>query len=173
MAKFTFDGVNRRIISNADEVVGGVFTFTVVELWSEWVDWVAQGDNLKYQPALSSVMIPLTDTEFVGAYLFLRNDLGWRGVPPDVDNVTIIVQGSFFGQDPSLPVMLNNPNQTTDLIINRSSLTSTVAVDGSGGSGNEYTLAQIAQAVWAYGGSRTLTQEVATPSDVIAAVFAR
>ena len=172
MAKFTFDGVNRRIISNTDEVLGGVFTFTITELWTEWVDWVAQGDNLKYQPALSSVMIPLTATEFVGPYLFIRNDLGWRGVPPDLDNVTVMVEGSLFGQDPELPVMMNNPSQTTDLIINRSALTATVAVDGTSGGGNEYTLAQIAQAVWAYS-NRTVTQPVATPADVLAAVFAR
>lgn len=64
---------------------------------------------------------------------------------PTINGVTIVINGAFYGEDPSLPVMVNNPNQETDLVINRSSMvTNTV----SGGSGMSYTLEQIADAVW-------------------------
>jgi hypothetical protein len=115
--KFTFDGINKKIHMNAGTDVAGTYTFSIAELWTEWCDWLVIGDNLKYAPALTSLMTPLTATEFVGPYLFIRNDLGWVGVPPNVGTCTIIIEGSFFGQDPLLPVMQNIPNQTTDLVL--------------------------------------------------------
>lgn len=68
------------------------------------------------------------------------------GVPPTIDGVTIIINGAFYGEDPTLPVMVNNPNQETDLVINRSSMVTNTAL---GGSGVSYTLQEIADAVWA------------------------
>ena len=133
MAKFDFDGPNKKIIFRDDSVVNGMATFTVADLWREWCDWAATGDNLKYAPALDSLMVPLSATEFVGPYLFFRNDLGWRGVPPAVNPCTIIIEGSFFGSDPMLPVMENLEAQATDLVINRSTLTSTMVTSGTAG----------------------------------------
>jgi len=153
VGKFTFDGVTKKIHMNAETDVAGTYTFSIAELWTEWCDWLVIGDNLKYAPALTSLMTPLTATEFVGPYLFIRNDLGWVGVPPNVDTCTIIVEGSFFGQDPLLPIMQNNPTQTTNLIINRSSLTNTTSVSGGG---SVYSLEQMADAIWTRA-QRTLT----------------
>lgn len=133
MAKFTFDGINKKIYAQKSAVVNGVFAFTVAELWREWCDWAAQDDNLKYQPALDSLMVPLTDTELIGPYVFLRNDLGWRGVPPAVNPCTIMVHGSFFGKDPNATVMENLEAQATDMIVNRSVLTNTVVTSGVAG----------------------------------------
>lgn len=146
MAKFTFDGPNKKIIMNNDAVLNGMTTFSVSELWTEWCDWLVIGDNLKYAPALESLMVPLNATEFVGPYLFLRNDLGWRGLPPAVNPCSIIIEGSFFGKDPSLPVMENLEAQATDLVINRSVLTNTISVDG-GSSSSFPTANEIANAV--------------------------
>lgn len=133
MAKFDFDGPNKKILFRDDAVVGGVQSFTVADLWREWCDWAATGDNLKYAPALDSLMVPLSATEFVGPYVFIRNDLGWIGVPPNVDPCTIVIEGSFFASDPTLPVMENNLGQATDLIINRSVLTNTIVTSGVSG----------------------------------------
>ena len=132
MAKFQFDGNTQRIYIDPTAVSGSVITFTPQELWTEWIDWVSVGDNSKYLPAFESVMIPLDATTMLGQYLFIRNDLGWRGVPPAADQVTIVINGSFYAKDPALPVMVNHPNQETDLVINRSTLTNTAMINSAG-----------------------------------------
>jgi len=131
MSKFIFDGPNKKIIMKDDSVVNGVSTFTINELWSEWCDWCVLDDNLKYAPALDVLMVPLTETDYVGPYLFMRNDLGWIGVPPQVNPCTVIINGSFFGKDPNVPVMENHVAQATDLIINRSVLTNSIVAGGT------------------------------------------
>lgn len=143
---FTFDGANKRITIENSAVINGVVSFTPEELWSRWMDWYLTGDNSKYPQALRITGgDPIGGGQYIGNYLFFRNDLGWRGVPPTIDGVTIIINGAFYGEDPSLPVMVNNPNQETDLVINRSSMVTNTA---SGGSGMSYTLQEIADAVW-------------------------
>ena len=134
MSKFIFDGALRRIRINPTAVVDNYITFSINELWSEWLVWLKQGDNSKYPLALrTSGGDPIGGGQYVGTFLFMRNDLGWRGVPPAVDPCTIVIEGSFFGEDPSLPVMENITGQETDLIINRSSLTMAIETGGSAG----------------------------------------
>jgi len=147
-----------------DTVITGVSSFSVTELWTEWCDWMVLDDNLKYAPALDSLMVPLSATEFVGPYLFMRNDLGWLGVPPEVNPCTVMIEGSFFGKDPNAPVMVNHTAQATDLVINRSTLTSTMVTSGVSGPtaesialatvqalvSNPAFFAQIAVDVWGY-----------------------
>lgn len=48
------------------------------------------------------------------------------------------MNGSFYGEDPELPVMVNNPNQETDLIINRSAIVTNTAAGGSSVSAQGY-----------------------------------
>ena len=134
---FIFDGPNLKIYIEPSAVVGDVIMFTPQQLWSEWIDWIAEGDNSKYPLAFESVMIPLDGSTLLGQYLFLRNDLGWRGVPPAADRISIIINGSFYAKDSLLPVMENIPNQETDLVINRSTLTTTMAVNNTGSDLNE------------------------------------
>lgn len=129
MGKFVFDGAERKIFMNPAEVDGSVVVFTTQELWTEWVRWVSQDDNSKYLPAFESVMIELDSTTLLGQYLFIRNDLGWRVVPPEADHISIIINGSFFAKDSTLPVMINRIKQETDLVINRSTLTSTPIIN--------------------------------------------
>jgi hypothetical protein len=130
---FIFDGPNKRVHINLDFVTNNSITFTPEELWSRWVDWTAQGDNSKYLPALRMTGgDPIGGGQYIGNYLFFRNDLGWRGVPPAVNGATVIINGAFYGEDPLLPVMENNPNQETDLIINRSSMVTNTASGGGG-----------------------------------------
>ena len=134
---FIFDGPNLKIYIEPSAVTGDVIVFTPQQLWSAWIDWIAEGDNSKYPLAFESVMIPLDGSTLLGQYLFLRNDLGWRGVPPAADRISIIINGSFYAKDSLLPVMENIPNQETDLVINRSTLTTTMAVNNTGSDLNE------------------------------------
>lgn len=127
---FIFDGDAKRIYIEPTAVAGHVVQFTPAQLWTEYVDWVATGDNSKYLPALEVVMVPIGVNQYVGPYVFIRNDLGWKGVPPAADPITIVIDGSFYAKDSLLPVMENIPWQETDLVINRSAITSTVTVGG-------------------------------------------
>lgn len=138
---FTFDGPNKRISIDNSSVVNGVVQFTPEELWSRWMDWYLTDDNSKYPPALRITGgDPIGSGQYIGNYLFFRNDLGWRGVPPTIDGVTIVINGAFYGEDPTLPVMVNNPGQETDLVINRSSMVTNTA---SGGGTSGVSLAQL------------------------------
>ena len=145
---FTFDGANKRIRINNSAVSNGVVTFTPQQLWAEYIDWYLTGDNSKYGEAFRTIGGDIVNSqtgEAVGIYLFMRNDLGWRGVPPTVDGVAVVINGAFYAEDSTLPVMENNVGQETDLVINRSVINTAIV---SSGSGVSYTLAQIADAVW-------------------------
>ena len=142
---FIFDGPNLKIYIEPSAVAGDVVMFTPQQLWSSWIDWIAEGDNSKYPLAFESVMIPLDGNTLLGQYLFLRNDLGWRGVPPAADRITIVINGSFYAKDSTLPVMNNIPNQETDLIINRSTLTTTMVTNGGSGGLTSEQASQLAK----------------------------
>ena len=129
---FIFDGDARKIYIKPAAVAGQVVQFTPAQLWTAYVDWVATDRNSKYLPAFEVVMVPLGSGQYVGPYLFIRNDLGWVGVPPVADRVTIVINGSFYAKNDMLPVMENIPGQETDLVINRSTLTTTMAVNSTG-----------------------------------------
>lgn len=143
---FIFDGPNKKVILDAAFVVDNMISFTVTELYSAWVDWVVQGDNLKYPPAFRVLGgDPIGGGQYVGTYLFFRNDLGWIGVPPAVDPCTIMIEGSLFGESSEAPLLENLPAQQTDLIITRS--TQVTAID-LGGSIEVPSAAEVANAVW-------------------------
>lgn len=127
---FIFDGAAKRIYIEPNAVGGNVVQFTTMELWSRWLDWHEQGDNSKYEPAFESIMVDIGGGQYAGQFLFIRNDLGWRGVPPEADGITIVINGSFFAKSEMLPVMENIPNQETDLVINRSAIATTIATSG-------------------------------------------
>jgi len=156
---FTFDGANKRIRINNSAVSNGVVTFTPQQLWTAYVDWYLTRDNSKYGEAFRTIGGDIVNSqtgEAVGIYLFMRNDLGWRGVPPTMDGVAVVINGAFYAEDSTIPVMENNVGQETDLVINRSVINTAIV---SSGSGVSYTLEQIAEAVWAVS-DRTLTAAV-------------
>lgn len=142
MPKFFFDGNTQTIEGDPAAVVGGVFSFTAQELYSEWVDWAAQSDNLKYPPAFATVGgDPLGGGQYIGAYVFIRNDLGWVGVPPDVGNVQVVIDGNFYAQDQNLPFFLPWPGVVTVIQSRVSQMTQAITTTGS-------DPASIASAVW-------------------------
>ena len=97
----TFDGTNRLITLDS-----GITSVDVqVDLYSDWKEWVLQG-NGQYPPAFSTLGgEPLSDVESIDGYYFLRNDLGWRIKPPEED-IEITITGNLYGTDPDLPVFI-------------------------------------------------------------------
>jgi hypothetical protein len=98
MGKFIFNGPEKKIYLDPTYIVDGVLSFSCLELWSSWVNW--QVDNPQYLFALSIIYEPLYTGGFIGPYLFLRNDLGWVGVPLSVSGASIqITGGAFYGMN--------------------------------------------------------------------------
>jgi hypothetical protein len=91
----TFDPVNLLI----EEIgVGGDNELDLVEIYSEWKDWVKLSDNAKYYPAFRFVGgDPITDTQDLGITYFLLN--GWRIKPAELSHKLTVV-GNLF-TDPS------------------------------------------------------------------------
>jgi NAD(P)-dependent dehydrogenase (short-subunit alcohol dehydrogenase family) len=144
MGKFIFDGPTKKIHLNPTYVVSGVLSFSCLELWSRWVDW--QAENSQYLFALDIIYVPSPAGGFIGPYLFLRNDLGWVGVPPPVDGVSIqVTGGAFYGMSAALPVMENVVGQETDMVVQQSNIVNTISISGTAGP----TAAEIAAAVLA------------------------
>ena len=147
MPKFIFDGPTKTIEGDPSAVVSGVFSFTAQELYSEWVDWTTQGDNLKYLPAFSTAGgDSLGGGTFLGAYVFIRNDLGWRGVPPDVGDVQVVIEGNFYPTNETLPFFIPWPGVVTVISSRVSQMTQTVEVNTGGGS--TLSVPDIVAGVW-------------------------
>jgi hypothetical protein len=132
--KFEFDGEDRLIYGKEDAVVDGVFSFTVEEIYSEWKDWVHSGDGALFPPAFRVLGgDPIGGGISVGVYLFMRTDLGWKGVPPLVQNVMVEIVGNFYPEVPGDSVMVINEGFTTTLMLRNSNLSQRVEVPGGAG----------------------------------------
>jgi len=130
--KFDFDGEERLIFGREDAVIDGVFRFTVEELYSEWKEWVHEGEGAKFPPAFRVLGgDPIGGGIFVGVYVFLRTDLGWRGVPPLINNVVVEITGNFYPEVPGDPVMVIIENYTTTLKVRNSNLSQGVATEST------------------------------------------
>jgi hypothetical protein len=144
MAKFLIDGPTLTIEGDPAAVVGGVFTFDAVELYSEWCDWVTQGDNMKYPPAFSTAGgDPLGGGISLGKYVFIRNDLGWRGVPPDMGDVRVVILGDFYPTDEMVPFFIPWPGVVTVIQSRVSQMTQAISMPAP-------TAMETAAAVWSY-----------------------
>jgi hypothetical protein len=132
MGKFIFDGPTLSILGESSAVIGGEFTFTVAEIYSEWVDWVAQSDNLKYFPAFKTIGgDPIGGGQYIGNYVFIRNDLGWRLHSPNTGDVIVNIEGNFFAENSSLPFLETWAGATTTLVSRVSSMTQGIVTSGS------------------------------------------
>lgn len=97
----TFDGTLRLITLESSVTSVDV----QVDLYSDWKEWLLQG-NGQYPPAFSTLGgEPLSDVENIDGYYFLRNDLGWRIKPPEED-IEITIIGNLYGTDPDLPIFV-------------------------------------------------------------------
>jgi hypothetical protein len=100
----TFDGPNR-IITEID--AGGDNVLDVIEIYSEWKDWVRTSDNAKFEQAFSVVGgDPISATQNLGSTFFLEN--GWR-IRPAERNHKLTLVGNLFtreeGESPTVAVL--------------------------------------------------------------------
>lgn len=159
MTKFIFDGPTKVIEGNPAAVVSGVFQFTAQELYSEAIDWWLTGDNSKYPfPFITSGGDPLGGGVFSGVYVFMRNDLGWRGVPPDVGDIQVIIEGNFYPYDQNQAFFLPWPGVVT-IIQSRVSQMTQAILTGSGVTSQDKL--DIADTVWSHTTSVNLLDKTA------------
>lgn len=133
MPNVTFDGVNRIIQVNA-----GVSELNAdVDLYSDWKEWVLQGDNSKYPQAFRTVGgDPLAGTSTLGRFYFLMNNWKIKTHPSQTDELLIV--GNVFTEDGS-----NLLTQSVPIVRqNVSALTYIETVSGSGGGGGGLTPSQ-------------------------------
>jgi hypothetical protein len=108
----SIDGPNQLIT-----LASGVTEVEVIDIYSEWKNWVQSGTNSKFPPAFRTVGgDPLTSIINAGAYFFLRNDLGWRLKPPEED-ITIYLVGNLAVQDTLLPAFVPTDGAFTAAIL--------------------------------------------------------
>jgi len=170
---FTFDGDNKKIYMNTDVPDNSTITVDIVDIYSEWKRWCVNGDGLKYHHAFEVIGgEPISDTTRTGTYIFMQP--GWTGVPPDKDNMTVIIEGNLFPSVVGDPVMTPRPDKAVSLIMRNSSLTQTVTINsGSGLSQEEHdklmslpTADINADSVWNHS-ERTLTQDISISEEDI------
>ncbi len=144
MAKVTFDGASRLIaVNEGDE---GHNLDAAIDLYSDWKEWVLQGDNAKYSLAFRTIGgDPLGSGLSAGAYFFLQNQDGWR-IRPHADTHELTILGNLYAENPVFPMFVPPLGSYTVAIkLERSSLTQRV----SGTSATEIAAAVIAEPVGA------------------------
>lgn len=100
-AVVTFDGPNKLII---EIDVAGDNELDLVEIYSEWKEWVKTSDNAKFLQAFSVVGgDPITGTQNLGSTFFLEN--GWRIRPAESDHKLTIV-GNLYTREPGQSVFV-------------------------------------------------------------------
>lgn len=124
----------------------GVTTLSAKDLYSWWKQWAAQGDNLKYPQAMSSVGgDPLPGDRRLGSTFFLEN--GWK-IRPYEGNHQLLIDGNLYTRDGSSPFVQTLGNYNVVVSMSVSQLTEAVVTSSGGGSGSYPTPTQIAAAVW-------------------------
>lgn len=133
-AVVTFDGVNKLIV----EIAAGALNETdVVEIYSEWKEWVRLSDNSKFLQAFTPVGgDPITPTQSLGITYFLEN--GWRLRPAELSHKWTVV-GNLFTREPGQSAFVDTVGAYTVNAETRvSNLIDTISV-GSGLSPTEQT----------------------------------
>ncbi len=143
MADFIFDGVNRKIRIDAENdynIINGQrwYEFSVVELYSAWKRWVQAGEGAKFPPAF--MVIGGQDIGggiAVGSYIFMNTTEGWVGVPPDVDDIIVKIEGNLYPDVAGNPVMEKHPQFTSTLMLSLSNMTEVVTITSGSGLSQE------------------------------------
>lgn len=138
MAKVVINGPSKLII--VDENVTELDV--KVDLYSEWKNWVADGDNSKYVPAFSAIGgDPLPGGKFLGTTFFLEN--GWKIRPFEGDH-DLTITGNLYDRAGGSPFVNTLGDYNVLISMTTSNLVDAVATSGSTGP----TASSIADAVW-------------------------
>jgi hypothetical protein len=133
----TFDPINKRIIQDT-------YNVSATEIWSRYIDWIAQSDNSKYPLALRQVGgDELGGGLFIPIYIFLLD--GWR-IRPMEQNHTLIITGNIFVEGGGIPVVqtLGDYNVSTQYTVP----VQAQGISTSGSSVSVPSTTEIADAVW-------------------------
>jgi len=124
--KVTVDLTNKLIIAKA----GVTGLDATIDLYSDLKeDWQTNaGGELAFEfPFGTTGGDPLPGGQNVGAYFFLRNDLGWRIRPDEADH-ELTISGNLYPTDSGLPMLVPTIGDYTVMIqIERSNLVSGIA----------------------------------------------
>jgi hypothetical protein len=133
--RFIFDGANKEV-----RLVEGYRKFSAVELYSACIDYLHTDEGIKYYPfAFSIGNNPISDEINVGTYIFVNTHKGWRGRPPQEDNVVIEITGNLYPKEVGVQIIVPYDEFSTTLIMRNSNLTEVVRVStGSGLSQEEH-----------------------------------
>ncbi len=92
----TFDGPNKIIQLDTVTTV-----YSAEYIYSRWKDWVLLSDNAKYLEAFRVIGgDDLGGGATAPAFVFLRNDYGWRIQKPEAE-INVTINGNLVKQDPS------------------------------------------------------------------------
>jgi hypothetical protein len=137
MATVTFNGAAKTITIGYDAAITEVDAYEIYSLWKEWV----VAGNAQFLPAFGDSVggNTVSASLSLGAFVFLRNDLGWRIVPADVDH-ELRVAGDIYPSDSNLPIFTPPATASVLAVIQRSA--TALAVGGT------LTVESIVEAVW-------------------------
>lgn len=134
----TFDPINKRIVLDSASV-------SATEIYSRWVDWAAQGDNIKYGMVIRQVgSDDLGGGLSIPPYYFLQG--AWRVRPMEANHL-LILTGNLFVEGGGQPVV--NTLGAFNVSVQYTVPVQAQAFSTSGG-GSSATPSQIADAVWGY-----------------------
>ena len=94
------DGQAKTIQLSADQL-----DYTAGFIYSRWKDWVQESDNAKFLEAFRVVGgDDLGGGSRTPAFIFVRNDYGWRIKKPESDE-EFLINGNLLGHDPALDTL--------------------------------------------------------------------
>lgn len=139
---YSFNGTTKVI-----SLTTGTTEVSVRDLWSRWVDWVAESDNSKFAPAFAIVGGDDIDTGAgtkIPIYAFLLN--GWRVKPQEANHTLNVNDGVLLvdgGGDPFI-----NTTGSFNVRINYQQPVQAISFSSEGGGGGGPSASTIADAVW-------------------------
>jgi len=104
VSSVTFDGPNR-LIRVAPEP-GPLSAVSAARVYSAWKEWVLEGTGARFVPAFGGSVggDDLGGGIALDAYIFVRNDLGWRILPDDRDH-ELQLAGNLYPANPAEPMV--------------------------------------------------------------------
>lgn len=131
-----FDAATKRIILDSS-------TVTATEIYSRWMDWAAEGDNIKWGLVIRQVgSDDLGGGLAIPPYYFLQG--AWRVRPMEADHL-LVLAGNLFVEGGGVPVV----NTLGSFNVSVQYTVPVQAQAFSAGGGSSLTPEQVAEAVWA------------------------
>lgn len=121
---YTFNGASKLVI-----LTTGTTSFSAVDLYSRWKDWLLLSDNSKYSVAMStSGGDPLPGGAFLGQTFFMEN--GWKIRPQEAAH-TLVLNGNLFDRAGGSPFTSTVGSFNVRIEQKTSNIVDLVAVGGS------------------------------------------